>query len=318
MLTLTLISPVYNEEDRIIPFLESVVAQTWPDFEFIIIDDGSVDQTASLIEMYLSRFGRRAQFLRHEKNEGEMATVAEAFSRATGDVCIKLDADSWLEPDTVAKIMETFAADEQTGLVTAIIKAIDRSNWLLRGAEVLCAAQQRCDQLEDDYTKTAYGTCFAFRRHIFTIEEISSRWDIDLSQLARKRGWKIALQKDLIVRTRFPALLRTVFARGRWMAWQQLPTYWRHKELLLTRWGFWTKFAPLGLALTALLKPKWALTGLLAWLGGAQVFLAHMVPDYPLSDRLAGWGVSVVRWSGFDLEMLLVALRAAANRLRTR
>jgi glycosyltransferase involved in cell wall biosynthesis len=316
-LTLSLIAPAYNEAARIVPFLESIAAQTWPDFELILVDDGSTDGTAGLIEACMPRLGRRAHFLRHNENQGERATVAEAFSHATGDICLKVDVDSVLEPDTLARIMETFVADAQVGVVTAFFKALDRSTWLSRGAEVLCIAQQRCDQQPGGYTTTAYGTCFAFRRHLFSAAEISSRWDLDLSQLARKRGWKIALCPDIAVRTRFPDTLREVFVRGRRTAWQELPAHWQHKEMLLRHWGFWAKFAPLCLALLTLLKPRWALAGLLAWLGGSQTFLARVTPDYPLADRLAAWGVALVRWSGFDLEVLRLGARAVA-RYRTR
>jgi glycosyltransferase involved in cell wall biosynthesis len=316
MLTLSVISPAYNQEDCIVPFLESVVAQTWRDFEFIIIDDGSTDRTADLIEAHLGRLGRRTLFIRHEENQGEMVTVTEAFSKASGEICIKLDADGLFGPDTFARIMESFAPDEQVGIVTALVKAMDRSNWVLRGTEILCAARQRYDQLGDGYTTIAYGNCFAFRRHIFSKEEIRSRTDIDLSRLARKRGWKIVLRKDVTIRTRFPATLFGAFAWGRRKARVDLPTYGHHKEMLLTGWMFWGRFAPLGLGLTALFKPKWALAGLLGWLGASQVFLARVTSDYPLSDRLAGWGVTVLRWSGFDLEVLLIAARAVINRLK--
>lgn len=315
MPTLSVISPAYNEEDYIIPFLESIAAQTWPDFEFIIIDDGSTDRTADLIEAYLPRLGRRTLFIRHEKNQGEMVTVTEAFSKATGDICIKLDADGLFEPDAFARIMESFAADGQVGIVTALVGAMDRSNWILRGTEVLCTARQRYDQLDDEHTMTAYGNCFAFRRQIFSKGEIYSRTDIDLSRLARKHGWKIVLRKDVTIRTRFPATLFEALAWGQRKARVDLPAYWHHKEMLLTGWAFWARFAPLCLGLTALFKPKCALAGLLAWLGASQIFLARMTSDYPLSHRLAGWGITVVRWSGFDLEVLLIAARALVSRL---
>jgi glycosyltransferase involved in cell wall biosynthesis len=312
---LSVISPAYNQEEWIIPFLGCVAAQTWRDFEFIIIDDHSTDRTAALIEAYLPRLGRQTQFIRHEKNQGAMVTVTEAFSKSTGDICIKLDADGVFGPDTFAKIMDSFAGNERVGIVTALVKAADRSNWILRGTEILCAARQRHSQLDGKYTTTAYGNCFAFRRHIFSKEEILSRTDVDLSHLARKRGWCIVLRKDVTVRTRFPTTVHEAFGWGRRQAWANLPTYWHHKEILLSSSISWARFAPLGLALTALFRCRLAWLGLLGWLAACQVFLTRMAPDYPVSDRLAGWGVTVVRWSGFDLEVLLMAARAVIHRL---
>jgi glycosyltransferase involved in cell wall biosynthesis len=311
VLTLSVIAPAYNEAARIVPFLESVAAQEGPDLELILVDDGSTDGTAGLIAAYLPRLGPRTLFLQHRENRGERAAVAEALAHASGDICLKVDTDSVLEPDLVVQVLQRFAADPRVGVVTAYVKALDRSTWFARGAEVLCIAQQRCDRLPGGCTRTAYGSCFAFRRPIFSVEEVASRWDIDLAQAARKRGWKIALCPDAAVRTRFPDTLGGVFARGRRTARQELPTHWRHKALLLTHWGFWLKFAPLGLALLALVRPRAALAGLLAWLGGSQAFLSRVTPDYPLADRLAAWGVTLVRWSGFDVE----AVRAGGRHL---
>jgi glycosyltransferase involved in cell wall biosynthesis len=316
MSTLSVISPAYNQEDWLIPFLDSLAAQTWSDFDFIIIDDGSTDCTAELIEALLPRFVQPTQFIRHEKNQGQMTTVTQAFARATGEICVKLDADGVFGPDTLAKIMDTFTYDEQVGIVTAIVKAADRSAWVSRGTEVLCAAQQRYSQVNETYTTIAYGNCFAFRRHIFTEEEIRSRTDVDLSHLARKRGWKIALRKDITIQTRFPTSCTEAFAWGRRKARTDLPTYWHHKETLLTKWTSWAKFAPLGLGLAALLRPKLALLGLLGWFGAGQVFLARLAPNYPLSDRLAGWIITLVRWTGFDFEVLLTAGRALNRKHR--
>jgi glycosyltransferase involved in cell wall biosynthesis len=317
MLTLSVISPAYNLEDYIVPFLESLCAQTWPDFELIIVDDASRDRTADLIVGCLPRLGSRTRFIQHEGNQGEMITVTEAFSKARGDICIKVDADSRLEPDTFLKLMQVFLSDEQVGVVGTLYGVLPAANWLQRGAEVLLVAQQRCDNQDEDHT-IVYGTCFAFRRHIFSTEEISSRVDVDLAQLARKRGWKVTLRKDITVRTRYPAAMPGVFAHGRRMVHLEVPTYWHHREMLLTRWSFWAKFAPLGLVLTALFKPLWALLGLLGWLVLAQVFLACKAPDYSIGDRLSAWVVTLVRWIGFDYEVLRMGLRGIARRLRRR
>ena len=315
MLTLSVISPVYNGENHIVAFLEGVAAQTWRDFEFITVDDGSTDRTAQLIEAYLPRLGRRATFIRHEKNMGEGAAIATAFSKVTGDICLKMDSDSLIEPDTFAKIMESFAADEQVGIVTVLFVPMERSNWVLRAAEVTWVAQRKNDVEHAQDFSFGSGACLAFRRPIFSIEDLASRTDVDLGWMARKNGWKIVLREDLTIRTRFPATLSQTFSRGRRTARHAVLTYWHHKDKLLTRWGFWVKFTPLGLALTALFKPVWALAGLLGWLGALQIYLARRTPEYPFTDRLSAWVLAVVRWVGFDIGVVLMAAQAVVNRL---
>lgn len=317
-LKVSVISTAYNGADYVIPFLEGIANQTYRNFEFIIVDDASTDQTAKIIEACLPGLGIPTTFIRHEKNQGVQASAFTAFSNATGDILISIDSDTLIPPNTIADFVETFTNGEKIGGVTAPFVPINRSKWIVRGAEVAFAAQYKNDLKDENDYPQAFGTCFAFRRSILPLKDLLSRGsEADWTWKARKDGWKIVLRKDITVQTRFPDTLPWTFARGRRMAGQVLPSYWHNKEKFLTRWGFWVKFAPLGLLLTALFKPKWAIAGVLGWLGATQLFLARKAPEYPLADRLAAWGVTVIRWSGFDVEVVLLAVRALFNRFRT-
>ncbi len=318
MLTLSVVSTAYNGEDYIVAFLESIAAQMYRDFEFIIVDDASTDRTTDLIEAYLPRLGGPTTFIRHEKNLGQHMGNLRAFSKASGNILINVDSDSVIPKDTFAKIMESFSADEQTGMVTTLLVATDRSNWILRGAEVALVAQHRTDLKDANNYAQVFGPCFALRRCLFQPEEfITVRSEADWAWRVRKRGWKIVLREDIAVQTRLPSTLPWTFVRGRRMAGEVLPSYWHNKEKFLTRWGFWVKFAPLGLTLTALFKPRWALAGLLGWLVATQLFLARKASDYSLADRLAAWGVTVVRWTGFNVEVVLIAAQAIFNQFKS-
>jgi hypothetical protein len=92
-------------------------------------------------------------------------------------------------------------------------------------------------------------------------------------------------------------------------------TYWHNKQKLLTRWALWVKFAPLGLALLAVFRPLWALAGLLSWVLAQQAYLAWKMSDYPWPDRLAAWLVQAVHWSGYNLELVLMAARYPFRKL---
>ena len=313
---LSVISPAYNQENFIAVFLQSIAAQNWRDFELIIIDDASTDRTPNLIETYLSELGCTTVYIRHNRNLGEKETIAEAFSKITGSIVLKMDADSLFGSDTFEKIVHAFVSDEHTGLATAYQNSVDQSNWLVRGAEVFSIAYQRSGTQNNKEQEHAFGTCFAFRREIFSIQEIATRTDVDLSWLARERGWKIVLIRDIVLKTRFPSTLTWTFSRGRRDAEQILRNYYHHTSKLFTRAGFWARFMPLILALVLTIKPFWALTGLVGWIAILQIFLVRQAPDYPLRDRLAASGVVLVRWSGFDVETLLIATRSTVTLLK--
>ena len=82
----------YNVEDYLAECLDSVLAQTFGDFEAIVVDDGSLDATARIAEAYARRDGR-IRVLRNERNMGIPATINRALAAARGELVAKLDAD---------------------------------------------------------------------------------------------------------------------------------------------------------------------------------------------------------------------------------
>ena len=308
MITLTVIAPAYNQEQYVVQFLNSLHDQTYQDYQLIIMDDHSTDNTAALIEAATDGWKNEVIFIQRTKNVGEGKSCAERFSRAGGQIWLKVDPDSLLPPETLQRFLDSFACD-QVGMVGTLIRPLGPLNLILRGTEVLVAAKQRNDRQGAGTTRIAYGTCFAFRRDLFTMSELASRADADLSQLAIKRGWKVVLLEDLIVRTRFPTKTGEVFQRGRLMAHQELLTCWHHPKLLLTHWSFWSKIVLLGLLSVCVLHPFYAMLGLILCFLVTQIFLGLRASDYSLCDRIAGWWVTVLRWSGFDFEMILVAVQ---------
>ena len=92
----SIITPTYNHEKFIAACIESVLAQTYPDWEMIIVDDGSTDATADIVGKYCN--DRRIKFLRHGENYGKerlAETHNEAFSLARGDFVTVLEGDDY-------------------------------------------------------------------------------------------------------------------------------------------------------------------------------------------------------------------------------
>lgn len=94
---LSIILPAYNEEENI----ESVVARALEvgptlaaDFEVIVVDDGSRDRTATLVEALLRDHHPHLRLLRHRHNLGYGAALRSGFSRATYDLIFYTDADN--------------------------------------------------------------------------------------------------------------------------------------------------------------------------------------------------------------------------------
>ena len=94
---------VFNGERYLAESLQSVLAQTYPRLELIVVDDGSIDGTAQVI----ADFGRRVRCIR-ETNSGLAAARNRGIAAASGDFLAFLDADDVWLPDKIARQMERF------------------------------------------------------------------------------------------------------------------------------------------------------------------------------------------------------------------
>ena len=94
--------PAYQAEDWIADAIHSARAQTWPNKEIIVVDDGSTDGTLRVA----SRFSSNAVKVVSQPNQGACAARNKAFSLCQGDYIQWLDADDLLAPDKIAKQFE--------------------------------------------------------------------------------------------------------------------------------------------------------------------------------------------------------------------
>ena len=95
--TVSVILPVYNQQNYIAETIESVLAQTYSDFEFIILDDGSTDGSAQIIRNYAVKDNRIKAFF--ETNAGKSAATNYIVRKAKGEMCAFLDADDVMMPE---------------------------------------------------------------------------------------------------------------------------------------------------------------------------------------------------------------------------
>lgn len=103
---LSVIVPVYNAEATIKRCLESILSQIYKNFELILVDDGSTDQSGRLCEEYAKKDNRINVI--HIKNSGPFQARKLGAKKAIGEVLTFADADDWLERDAFAIIMELF------------------------------------------------------------------------------------------------------------------------------------------------------------------------------------------------------------------
>lgn len=114
----TFVVPCYNYGRYVAEAVESLLAQTRQELEIIVVDDASTDNTPEVLKAY--RGHPRIQLLRHEQNQGHIASYNEALALAQGKYVGILSADDYcLERDALARQIALFDAHPTIGMVYA-------------------------------------------------------------------------------------------------------------------------------------------------------------------------------------------------------
>lgn len=108
----SVIIPTYNGSRFICQTVESVFRQSYPDYEVIVVDDGSSDQTGEVLEPYLDRIRYY-----HQPNQGVAAARNFGLEVARGNYINFLDHDDWLLPQKLALQVDIFEKQPSVGMV---------------------------------------------------------------------------------------------------------------------------------------------------------------------------------------------------------
>ncbi|HET9174332.1 MAG TPA: glycosyltransferase family 2 protein [Candidatus Saccharimonadales bacterium] len=136
----SIVVPVYNEEEQLAACLAAMAAQTVQPYEVIVVDNNSSDQTATIAEQY------PFVTLLHEHRQGVVYARDKGFNSVRGDIIGRIDADTVLSPTWIATIIEAFQDDTLaavTGRVhykdIAAARLVDRIDlfWRRRMARLL-------------------------------------------------------------------------------------------------------------------------------------------------------------------------------------
>jgi glycosyltransferase involved in cell wall biosynthesis len=115
MPAVSVIIPTYNRAKLLGRAIQSILAQTYQDFELIIVDDGSTDDTESLVKSFNSE---KIRYIRHKKNRGASAARNTGIRSAKGEYIALQDSDDEWMPEKLEKQMRAFAtAPPEVGVV---------------------------------------------------------------------------------------------------------------------------------------------------------------------------------------------------------
>ncbi|MDR2906222.1 MAG: glycosyltransferase [Helicobacteraceae bacterium] len=109
---ISVIMPCYNGQNFVAEAIDSILSQTFDDFELLIIDDGSTDKSADVI---LSFKDKRIRYIKNEKNIGLIKTLNKGLDLSNGEYVARMDADDISYPERFA--MQTKLLDDNHDVV---------------------------------------------------------------------------------------------------------------------------------------------------------------------------------------------------------
>ncbi len=146
----SILIPAYNAEEWIAETLRSVVAQTWPRKEVIIVDDGSRDRTREIAQSFASASVR----VIGQENQGAATTRNKAYSLCQGDYIQWLDADDLLHPQKIA--LQMAHVEKGLGRRTLLSSAWTRFMYRYRNSTFVSSSLW-CDLLPAEWLVRKLG-----------------------------------------------------------------------------------------------------------------------------------------------------------------
>lgn len=111
---ISVIIPVYNVEQYLRQCIDSVLAQSYTNYEILLVDDGSTDNSGAVCDEYLGK-DKRIKVI-HQKNAGLSEARNRGFDSSNGEYVYFLDSDDWIQPETLSVLVRT-AHDENADIV---------------------------------------------------------------------------------------------------------------------------------------------------------------------------------------------------------
>lgn len=127
----SIVTPCYNQVEFVEQTILSVLNQTYPDIEYIIIDGGSTDGSSAVIEKYSDKLA----YWISEKDKGQADAINKGLAKCKGQIFAYLNSDDLLEPNAVELIINAVQNNPAAALIHGKCKTIDATGKDIRGSE---------------------------------------------------------------------------------------------------------------------------------------------------------------------------------------
>ena len=230
----TVIIPAYNEARVIERSVRSVLESDYPDFEIIVVDDGSTDNTAEVVcEQF--RSNPRVSLWAGD-NHGKWFAEVLGFGFSHAPIVVILDADTLIDKNAIRTLVQPFK-DERVGAVAGTVEIGNRDNFLTA-----------CQTIEYMYTQNVIRRAYEVFDGIIVVPGAIGAWrveavqkaggaagdtiteDADLTIAVHRAGYKVAYQPEARSYTEAPSSVRAFLRqRLRW-SFGMFQVSWKHRH----------------------------------------------------------------------------------------
>ncbi len=231
--------PCFNEEAVIAQSVRQILASDWPDLEILVLDDGSTDRTAAVVEENFSNESR-VRLLRFE-NGGKATALNRGLREVTGEIVVALDADTQFPPETIGRLARWFA-DPAIGAVAGNALVGNRMNLITRWQALEYVTAQNLERRALAVlgaVTVVPGAVGAWRRTAldsvggYPTDTLAE--DQDLTIAIQQFGWKVTFDSEARAFTESPDTVQGLLKqRFRW-SFGTLQCLWKHRSGLFSR-----------------------------------------------------------------------------------
>lgn len=241
----SIIVPAYNEEVNAVSSVQNLLLTDYPNFEIIFIDDGSTDNTYSVVNEAFNEDKRIRVF--QKPNGGKASALNYGMQQSQAEYLVCIDADTQLLPDAVSRLMKHFGdiryeSGRRVGAVAGNVKVGNQVNLLTRWQSIEYTTSQNFDRKAFAYVNAITvvpGAIGAFRKSVieeaggFTTDTLAE--DCDLTIRILRRDYIIHNESKAIAMTESPETIKQfIKQRFRW-TFGVMQTFWKNRDQLFSR-----------------------------------------------------------------------------------
>ena len=219
----SIIVPCLNEEGQIAETVSHLMRQRYPDFEVIVVDDGSSDRTGAILDGLVERF-ERLRVIHHAQNQGKAMALRAGALAARSDYLVTIDGDALLDENAVTWMMRHLVDGSRVGAVTGNPRIRNRSTMLgkvqVGEFSAIVGIIKRAQRVYGRVF-TVSGVIAAFRKTAlhrvgyWTTDMVTD--DIDVSWKLQMDHWEIRYEPNALCWILMPETLRGLWRqRLRW------------------------------------------------------------------------------------------------------